>query len=114
MDAFVIKNATVELKRLSQKGFQECSQQLYSRWQKCIVVKGDCFEGSVAYVIVYYFLFLRNEVIRETFGRYDVHVDTYVQCYKVLAGSIVRVINNFKNKTVYCKQTLLRQSLLFQ
>jgi len=28
-----IKNATEELKRLSQNGFQECFQHLYSRWQ---------------------------------------------------------------------------------
>jgi transposase len=27
-----IKNATEELKRLSQNGFQKCFQQLYSRW----------------------------------------------------------------------------------
>jgi hypothetical protein len=35
-----IKNATEELKSLSQNGFQECFQQLYSRWQKCIVAQG--------------------------------------------------------------------------
>ena len=44
----VIKNATKELKRLSQNGFQECFQHLYSRWQSCIVAGGDCFEGNVA------------------------------------------------------------------
>jgi len=33
----IIKNATEELKRLSQNGFQECFQHLYSCWQKCIV-----------------------------------------------------------------------------
>ena len=27
-----IKNTTEELKRLSQNGFQECSDHLYSRW----------------------------------------------------------------------------------
>jgi hypothetical protein len=32
----VIKNATKELKRLSQNGFQERLQQFYRRWQKCI------------------------------------------------------------------------------
>jgi len=37
----IIKNATEELKSLSQNGFQECFQQLYSRWQKCIVARGD-------------------------------------------------------------------------
>jgi len=29
-----IKNATEKLKRLSQNGFQECFQYLYSHWQK--------------------------------------------------------------------------------
>ena len=42
------KNATEELKRLLQNGFQEGFQHLYSRWQKCIVAEGDCFEGNVA------------------------------------------------------------------
>jgi len=42
----IIKNATEELKRLSQNGFQECFQHLYSRWQKCVVAEEDCFEGS--------------------------------------------------------------------
>ena len=35
----IIKNATEELKRLSRKGFQECFQHIYSRWQKCIVAE---------------------------------------------------------------------------
>jgi hypothetical protein len=30
----ITKNAMEELKRLSQNGFQECFQQVYSRWQK--------------------------------------------------------------------------------
>ena len=44
----IIKNATEELKRLTQNGFQEYFQQVYSRWQKPIFAQGDCFEGSVA------------------------------------------------------------------
>ena len=44
----IIKNATEELKMLSQIGFQECFQHLYSRWQKLIVAQGDYFEGNVA------------------------------------------------------------------
>jgi len=35
----IIKNATEELKSLSQNGFQECFQHLYSRWQKCGVAQ---------------------------------------------------------------------------
>jgi hypothetical protein len=42
----IIKNATEELKRLSQN--QEYFQHLYSRKQSCIVAGGDCFERSVA------------------------------------------------------------------
>jgi hypothetical protein len=51
----IIKNATEELKMVSQNGFQECFQHLYSRWQKCIVAKGGNFGGTVAY-----FAFLRK------------------------------------------------------
>jgi hypothetical protein len=40
----IIMNATEELKIISQNGFQECFQQLYSRCQKCIVAQGDYFE----------------------------------------------------------------------
>jgi transposase len=37
----IIKNAVEELKRLSQNGFQKCTQHFYSRWQECIFAKGD-------------------------------------------------------------------------
>jgi hypothetical protein len=47
-DNETIKNATEELKRISQNGFQECFQHLYKRWQKRIVALGAYFEGSVA------------------------------------------------------------------
>jgi len=50
--ADIIKNATEELKRLSQKYFQKCFQHLYSRWQKCVAAQGDSFEGNVDYMIV--------------------------------------------------------------
>jgi hypothetical protein len=30
--------------------FQQCFQQLYQRWQTCIVAKGDYFEGGCGYV----------------------------------------------------------------
>jgi len=43
----IIKNAAEELQRLAQNWFQECSQHLYSSWQKCIVAQGYCFEGNV-------------------------------------------------------------------
>ena len=44
----IITNATEELKKLSQNGFQECFQHVYSRWQKCIFERGDYLEGNVA------------------------------------------------------------------
>ena len=43
----IIKNATEELKRLSQNGFQECLQQLNSLWQKYIVAQENYFEGNL-------------------------------------------------------------------
>jgi hypothetical protein len=47
-DATDIKNVSEELKRLAQNGFQVCYQNLYSRWQKCIVAQGDYCTGNVA------------------------------------------------------------------
>ena len=46
-----IRNVTEELKRRIQYVFQECLQQLYSRWQTCIVAQKDYFKGNVAYMI---------------------------------------------------------------
>jgi hypothetical protein len=40
-DVIDIKNATEELKRLSQNGFHECFQNIYIRWQKSIVAQGN-------------------------------------------------------------------------
>jgi transposase len=45
--ADIIKNATEELKKLSQNGFQECFQHLYIRSQKCVLAQVDYFEGSL-------------------------------------------------------------------
>jgi hypothetical protein len=44
----IIKNAMKQVKRLSQNGFRECFQQLYSCWQKYIVAQGDYLKGKVA------------------------------------------------------------------
>jgi len=43
----IIKNATEDLKRPSQNGFQEYFQHFYSRWQKCILQQGGYFVGNV-------------------------------------------------------------------
>jgi hypothetical protein len=43
-----IKNTTEELKRLSQNVYQGCFENLYSRWQKCIVAQGEYCDGNVA------------------------------------------------------------------
>jgi len=44
----IIKNATEELKSLSQNCFHGCFEHLYSCWQKCIAAKGDLFERNEA------------------------------------------------------------------
>ncbi|GBM01693.1 hypothetical protein AVEN_99734-1 [Araneus ventricosus] len=36
----VIENATKQLKDLSKNGFQECFEQSYERWKKCVVAGG--------------------------------------------------------------------------
>jgi hypothetical protein len=43
----IIKNATEELKRLSQNGFQECFQHLYS--QKCIDARPVSFRRKYSF-----------------------------------------------------------------
>ena len=37
----IIKNAAEELKMISQNCFRKCMQHFYSRWQECIVARGD-------------------------------------------------------------------------
>ena len=44
----IVMNVWVEMKRLTQNSFQECSQQLYSRWQKFIIQQGDYFQRNIA------------------------------------------------------------------
>jgi hypothetical protein len=44
----IIKNATEELKRLSQNGFHECYQRLYSRWQRCLFAQKEDYEANLA------------------------------------------------------------------
>jgi len=45
-DTDIIQNATEHLKKLSENGFQECLQNLFCRWQKCIVAQEDYFVGT--------------------------------------------------------------------
>lgn len=40
--------ATQALRSIPENAFQDCFQQLYRRWQKCIVAGGDYFEGGCA------------------------------------------------------------------
>ncbi|GBL98606.1 hypothetical protein AVEN_19672-1 [Araneus ventricosus] len=42
----VIENTTKQLKDLSKNGFQECFEQLYERWKKCVDAGGKYFEGQ--------------------------------------------------------------------
>ncbi|GBN24887.1 hypothetical protein AVEN_251759-1 [Araneus ventricosus] len=42
----MIENATKQLKDLSKNGFQECFEQIYERWKKCMDAGGKYFEGQ--------------------------------------------------------------------
>jgi hypothetical protein len=78
----IIKNAMEELKRFSRNGFQGCFQNLYSRWQKYIVARGDYFEGNVASMIVL-FCVSHNKIIPRIFCSCPLlsgHLSHYV-CY---------------------------------
>jgi len=44
----IIKNVWVEMKRLSQNGFQECFQQLYSHWKEFRVPQRDYLQRNIA------------------------------------------------------------------
>ena len=64
-----IKNVTEELKILSKNGFQECFQQLYSHWQKCIFGQGATLKEMLL-KLLYTFVLLRNNVILGIFWNY--------------------------------------------
>ncbi|GFW77879.1 hypothetical protein TNCV_3910891 [Trichonephila clavipes] len=38
--------AQAELKDMSKNEFQKCFDELYKRWQKCVVAQGSYFEGG--------------------------------------------------------------------
>jgi hypothetical protein len=40
------------LAEVSKIGFQECFQKLYERWQKCVTVQGNHFEGNVEIEVI--------------------------------------------------------------
>ncbi|GBM54357.1 hypothetical protein AVEN_171083-1 [Araneus ventricosus] len=42
----VIENVMKQLKDFSKNGFQECFEQLYKRWKKCVDAGGKYFEGQ--------------------------------------------------------------------
>jgi hypothetical protein len=46
----VTAKATRALEDVSKNGFQECFQKLYERWQKCITLKENYFEGNAVYI----------------------------------------------------------------
>ena len=51
-----IKNATEELKMLSQFASINVHSIFYSRWQKCTAVRGKYFEENVAHMIVLFYI----------------------------------------------------------
>jgi hypothetical protein len=61
-DTEIIKNATEELKRISQNIFQEGFRKLNSHWQKCRFAKGNYFE-EILLTYLRCFVFPRNKVI---------------------------------------------------
>jgi len=52
----ISKNATQKLKRLSQNGFQECFQHLYSHCQKYIIAQADYFDGNVSLIVAIFYI----------------------------------------------------------
>ena len=62
----IIKNATEELKRLSQNGFQECFEDRYSSWQIYIAAHGAILK-EMWLKCVYSFVFIRNKMMPGTF-----------------------------------------------
>ena len=73
----MIKNATEELKRLLQNGFQECFQHICSRWKKWIFAQGEILK-EIQLKYLYCSLFLKNEEILGT-----------LQSYRVLCGYVL-------------------------
>jgi hypothetical protein len=43
----VTAKATRALTEVLKNGFQECFQELYKHWQKCVTARENCFEGNV-------------------------------------------------------------------
>jgi hypothetical protein len=64
---WLIKNATQELKRISQNGLQECFQHLYSRWQKCLFAQVDYSKSNVAKSFVLFFIYRKYRDSRNIF-----------------------------------------------
>jgi hypothetical protein len=44
----IIKDVSIDMKRLLQNGFQEYFQQIYSRWQEFLIPQGEYFQRKVA------------------------------------------------------------------
>jgi hypothetical protein len=46
--AEIQENAITELRAITESAFQEAFQQWKKRWERCIVSRGDYFEGDSA------------------------------------------------------------------
>jgi len=75
---YIIQNATEELKKRSQIGFQECLRLLYSRWHKWIFAQGGLFERKSGLNVVPLFFF-GNKANPRIFG-----ATTYVNTHAAL------------------------------
>jgi hypothetical protein len=58
----IIRNATEELKRLSQTGTLPTN---YSRWQKCILFHWEYFEENVAYTLIRFGILIHKLIPRK-------------------------------------------------
>jgi len=42
----IIRNTTAKLYSIRKEAFQKCFEQWRNRWDKCVQLQGDCFEGD--------------------------------------------------------------------
>jgi hypothetical protein len=112
----IIKNATEELKRLSQNGFLKSFQHFYNRWQKCMVAQWWQFEGYVAYIGVLFCIYQKYsdsgnilKLPRIPCFRSPVPCTVYTRFKKRINGSFMNETTlNFQDRSHMSSCRLLR------
>lgn len=56
----VIRNIMMQLWEIWMNGFQECFQELYDPWQRCVAAEGNYFRGNVMWMILLLQIFLSS------------------------------------------------------